>query len=306
MTLICVWRDQSYDVDRLIALGDMRISSKVSTEKMAPRNVISDLSRKLIPITVACHDCAAVQPVTGAMGEPYAKMEIGVAFSGAVLEAQTIVHHIQHGLSNLVATMGGEPQVSPDAVGEWTRRLVERYFATHNNAHKLTVTLIIFGWKGETPWHQTVRWEKIAATLEGGGFDDATFLHTGEDSKRVFEAVQELRLAILGHKRRMSDEFDVEDGVFEADLVRSLHDSAARRVAEQGMIDKILSKIDDSIGGALQKLELAPEQRAACTRMSGDYALEQDMSLSADGPLVPFDLTEDMGRRCGGAPSPPA
>ncbi|WP_343774106.1 hypothetical protein [Brevundimonas nasdae] len=162
------------------------------------------------------------------------------------------------------------------------------------------MTLIIFGWSGQTPWHQTVRWDRTAATLESGVFDDETFLHAGEDAKFVHDAVTELRSAIMGHKRRMANVFEGEDGVHEAEKVSSQHDSAARRVAEQSLIDKILSEANESIGGTLQKLELAPGQRAACTRMSAEYSLDQDMNLSADGLLFRIDYTEEMGRPCGG------
>lgn len=138
---------------------------------------------------------------------------------------------------------------------------MERYFASHNERHSATVTLIIFGWSGQTPWHQTVRWDRTAATLESGVFDDETFLHAGEDAKFVHDAVTELRSAIMGHKRRMANVFEGEDGVHEAEKVSSQHDSAARRVAEQSLIDKILSEANESIGGTLQKLELAGAAR---------------------------------------------
>jgi len=299
VTLICVWRDQSFNVDRLIALGDMRISSKSPEAERTSRTVISDLSRKLVPITVACHNSNALSPVTGAMTEPYTRMEIGVAFSGRVLEAQTIIHHMQHYLSNLVAPEGGQPQVEPAALGEWTRRLGERYFASHNDRNKATVTLVLFGWSGEVPWFQRVRWNKTSAELETGVFDSDTFLSAGEDASFVKSTVKGIRDAVKRHKRKVPKSFDGEDGAFEADKMRSQLDNAARRTAEQSVIDKIISEANDSIGGTLQKMELARGQRAACTRLSEEYALEQDMSLSMTDPLFPFDYTENMGRRRG-------
>jgi hypothetical protein len=289
MTLVCVWRESSFGIDRLTALADMRISRKEN----GGRATISDLTRKLLPLSICCHETDRLQSVTGSLHSPYQRVEAAIAYSGNVVEAQAIIAHVQQDLSNLIAIQD-RPSFDYAKLGVWIEQLVARYFEKHANKAGTEVTLIVFGWAEQTPWFHQVSWEKGKVSRLDGVFDDETLLVVGEDSKFVKIDLDNLRTAISRHKRKLREQLTSDDSCFEHELERARHEVAELKSIQQAILDKIFCEANTSIGGPLQKLELAPGQRAACTRLSGDYDLIKDLSLSSGGVLAPLDLTQEM------------
>lgn len=299
MTLVCVRLEKSFNVPRITALADTRSSIRRPDGSF---KTLSDTTQKLFAIPVRCYAADSLMPVVGAWVDPYFETTIGMGFSGSCFEALTIVAHVSQSLSSLVAPNGDLPAPTGEGLVNLVARLCESYFTNHSGDGNPLVLFLCFGFDDDKPWVGRVTWDKasgIKSSFEWA--TDETLETIGQDS--LFEQrAADWRERIQKHKRKVSGKLATAtaDDISERELQIAQHDVAERKATEEEILSEIDSDFAASIGGVLQRLELARSGRrvvAGFTRDDRPYLDAASYSVAPRTLLGPIPIVEKMGRQ---------
>ena len=123
----------------------------------------------------------------------------------------------------------------------------------------------------------------------------------GQDS--LFQQrANDWRERIQKHRREVAEKPVpmTADQIFERDLEGARHDLAERKATEEEMLSQLESEFADSIGGVMQRLELAVYEGdvvAGFTRDDRNYLDGASYSVAPDTLLGPIPIVEKMGRK---------
>lgn len=300
MTLVCVRLENSFNVSRITALADTRAS--IRRPEDGSFKTLSDTTQKLFAIPVRCYAADSLAPVVGAWVDPYFETTIGLGFSGSCFEALTIVAHVSQSLSSLVAPNGDTPEPTGEGLVNLLAKLCESYFSNHSGDGSPLVLFLCFGFDDSKPWVGRVTWDKASGIKSSFAWaTDETLETIGQDS--LFEQrATDWRERIQKHRRKVSGKPApaTADGISERELEVAHHDVAERKATEEEMLSQIDSDFATSIGGVLQRLELAVRGGrvvAGFTRDDRPYFDGASYSVALGTLLGPIPIVEKMGRQ---------
>ncbi len=298
MTLLCVRLENSFGVPRITALADTRATIR---REDGSYKVLSDTTAKLFAIPIRCHALDNCEPVIGNWSNPYFETTIGLGFSGSCFEALTIIAHLREKLSGLVAPDGGFPKPTGQGLTNFVAQLCGSYFGKHSGDGKPDLFLLVFGFEDDNPWIGRVEWTpeaKLSSKFDWA--NDGTLEVIGQG--HVFKQyAADWRKRIEKHRQRLSEKpvSTTADGHFERDLELSRHYVAERKSTEQEMLDQIDSEFACSIGGVLQRLELAVRNETVVAGFTRDDRVYLDggrCSATSEHLLTSIPIVEVMGR----------
>lgn len=297
MTLVSVRLDNSFATRRLVALADSRASLRRTDGSW---QTLSDTTEKLFAIPVRCHELGSLTPVLGAWTDPYYRTTIGVGFSGSCFEGLTIIAHLTRCFAALVAPDGDRPRPCKEGVLNLVQRLVSVYKDKHHAPEGVVLHLLIFGFDGVDPWVGRVSWvgkDNVTSTVQIA--TPETLECIGQPG--VFEQyATELRRRVDAHRKKTTQKRQGgDDPEFERSLSLALDDLAERKAVEEGMLREIEASYAESVGGVLQRLELATDGNtveAGFTQDDRPYLESAYSSIAIGTCLGPIPIVERMGR----------
>lgn len=300
MTLVCVRIDNSFSTRRLTALADTRASFRRTDGSW---KTLSDTTTKLFALPVRCFEADNLVSVIGAWKDPYFESQVGLGFSGSCFEALTIIAHISHSLSALVAPNGDELTPTKEGLVHLIEKITGAYFAAHSGDGNPSVSMLVFGFEDGKPWIGKIVGSAGSNAQSHVSFaDDDSLESTGQGA--VFEQrASEWRRRIKKHKnqlRRQGQSKDDSDAAFEHELSQARHDIAEKKSTEEEMLLRIESEFAKGIGGVLQRLELGLDGDkvvAGFTQDDRSYLSDVSFSVTLHGHLGPIPIVEKMGRQ---------
>ncbi len=299
MTLVCVRLEKSFNFPRITALADTRASIRRQDGSF---RTVSDTTQKLFAIPVCCYMADNLTPVVGAWVDPYYETRIGIGFSGSCFEALTIIAHVSRKLSLLVAPNGDQPQPTGERLVHLIARLCESYFNNHSGEGDPKVLFLVFGFDEDRPWIGRVTWNKAKGLESSFGWAADDTLETIGQDDLFRQRAQEWRARIQQHRNEVASNpaAPTKDGHFERDLEVARHDVAERKITEEELLSQIDSDFAESIGGVLQRLELAVSAGkvvAGFTRDDRNYLDGASYSVTPGKFLGPIPIVQQMGRQ---------
>lgn len=298
MTLICVRLDKSFSTTRMVALADSRASIRRDDGSW---KVVSDTTTKLFALPVRCYDPDHLTPILGAWRDPYHECIVGLGFAGSCFEALTIVAALSNALVALCDVDSNYPTPTGQGILSVAEHLTRNYFQGHSGDGAPKVLFLLFGFEGHQPWIGRIEGSKAAVTSKFTWATEVT-LETVGVSDLFNQYAAKWRTTIQKHRVKASTkvrETNSDDRDFEKNLELSRHDTAEKKIVEEEMLDCIEREYLDSIGGVLQKLEIAEQNgavRYAFTRDDRPYLDAGSASASHSALLVPIEIVERMGR----------
>lgn len=305
MTLVCVRLEKSFNVPRITALADTRASIRRQDGSF---NTLTDSTQKLFAIPVRCYTADSLTPVVGAWVDPYYETTIGLGFSGSCFEALTIIAHVSQTLSLLAAPNGDQPTPTGEGLVHLIAQLCKSYFNDHSGYGNPYVLFLVFGFDGDRPWIGKVTWSKAKGLERSFTWAADDTLETIGQDALYQQRAQQWRDSIQKHRDEVARKpaAPTEDGRFERDLEVARHDVAERKITEEELLSQIESEFAETIGGVLQRLELAVSGDrvfAGFTRDDRSYLDGASYSVTPGTLLGPIPIVEKMGRQI---PKPPS
>jgi hypothetical protein len=240
--------------------------------------------------------------VVGAWTDPYFETTIGLGFSGSCFEALTVIAHVSRSLSSLAAINGDHPPPTGEGLVNLITKFCQNYFSSHSGDGDPLVLLIVFGFDDDKPWIGRIAWDRANGINSSFVWaSDDTLEAIGQDA--LFQQrANDWRGRIQEHRRKVSEKPVPAnaDDIFERDLEIARHDVAERKSTEQEMLGQIDSEFSDSIGGILQRLELAVLGRRVVAGFTRDDRPHLDGATYSVAPgtlLGPVPIVEKMGRQ---------
>jgi hypothetical protein len=291
--------EKSFNVPRITALADTRASIMRSDGSF---RTVSDTTQKLFAIPVRCYTADSLAPVVGAWVDPYYETTIGLGFSGSCFEALTIIAHVSQTLSLLAAPNGDQPTPTGEGLVHLIAQLCKSYFNNHSGDGDPKVLFLVFGFDGSRPWIGKVTWSKAKGLERSFAWAADDTLETIGQDGTYQQWAGEWRERIQKHRDKIAGKpaSPTEDGRFERDLEVARHDIAERKITEEELLSRIDSEFAQSIGGVLQRLELAVSGDrvfAGFTRDDRSYLDGASYSVTLGTLLGPIPIVEKMGRQ---------
>ncbi|BCG73360.1 hypothetical protein MesoLj113a_45180 [Mesorhizobium sp. 113-1-2] len=298
MTLVCIRLEKTFGVPRIAALADSRASTRRIDGSF---KTLADTTVKLFALPVRCYHLDGITPVVGAWKSPYFETTVGIGFSGSCFEALTVIALISQKLSTLVAPNGDEPIPTRDGVVNLIEKLCESYFSQHSGDGDPLLLLLAFGFDGDKPWIGRVTYDTAQGVKSTTLWADDDSLETIGQDALFQQRAQDWRTRIQRHRKSVSQKpiSETPDGAFDRTLELARHDLAERKSTEEQMLEEIESEFFGSIGGVLQRLELAVDDGQVVAGFTHDDRPYLDVHYSvAPGKLLgPIPIVEKMGRK---------
>lgn len=251
MTVVCVWRDNTFTPPRLVAVADRRLSSKAKWRK---RVVHTDEAIKLFAVPVKCFELSQLA-TQKALVEPYDSNVIGLGYSGTALESLIVSTLIIRALGHLSAHRELQ-KPEPLGLANLGHQILNRFMSSHAMKGAVLVRILMFGWDGERPWVAKLGWgdpnSKAPSTLAPLEFNfvdsDAIFWIGGhKDLGRTASAQR--KAATRAHKGGASS-------VSEADVKKALHALELSKAVEDALWEILGTPGVGTVGGVFDRLEL--------------------------------------------------
>jgi hypothetical protein len=294
VTLVCCWLDDSYGRHRITAIADSRAAEFWNNE-WHPR---SNQTLKLFRVPVNCYRTNNFVLEIGSWRNPYFQTEVALGFAGYCFEAMTIISLFSRAMEQLVS-QNGEPRPHPEAMAGILARVVADYFVDHTNQQTQRVHFLLFGFSAERPWIA-----QIGYTPEGLAGPSVQPLPPnqvyaiGDAGDANFTASIEETLDRISKHSRGLHPGSSSDAAFDHNLEQARHRDAAKKAVEEGVLEKLESEFNSTVGGFLQKLEVYPSGDGAVVAYTRESRSDILDNLPPAGPgLCYLPVGEQMGRR---------
>jgi hypothetical protein len=279
MTVVCCWLDNSYGRSRITSIADARISSQLPNGNWVK---VSDNTTKLFSISIRCHSANSFDADTSRLTNPYFQTDICIGFSGYCTEAFSIISLFQRAVSQLASEDEDNPKPEARGLLVYFSEIAKKYLHGHTNASTQRVEFLLFGFDAinNNPWVGRVAYDpsiNSCSTDFRSPIDENDIYWIGDKSvvEILDDSVRKTRSQILRHKNALKLG-DGDDAFFEYQKSTAQHDSADKKIIEQRVLDAIHNKFLETVGGAIQKMEIyGKEDHAAvashCSEIGVDF-----------------------------------
>lgn len=261
MTIVYCWLDQSLSRERITAVADSRISTKVNGAWIP----LQEQTIKLFAIAVRCFSIGSLCLETGTWRRPYFETELGLALAGDLFQTQSIVNAFARVASQLVADGDLRPVPSAHGMLRLLKQVADNWLASYKQSMP-DVQLLLFGYSPESgsPWAARLKFPQVSGP-DGDQFEEpmserSVFIIGADAKPSGLDYASKLRTLFMRRAGRLNLA-ELRRAGFEPDLELARMLNADRMLIEEDVASLLMAHTQSTIGGVMHKMEIFPCER---------------------------------------------